>query len=307
MILGKMLVSAPSAGGIDGRYMLCARSSGSLFRSEDYGNTWIAVTALGSKSWSHCGISGDGKYQSAQGSNQVYISKDYGVTWQIGPSNTRNIGWSSDGQYSIYGTSFGAIISSSDYGETLQNWNQGSSSYIKYPLVSGSGECMTGAVSSGSAYISRDYGVSHQGINMSTYANYPSISFSGQYLNYTIDHYAYLSSNYGASFTAKYSGGVSRYFRGSCMSSDGRLQYLLDDQGGIHCSADYGQTWSYHAVLPLASMAGLSCSGDGRILLSVKLSSGYAYVSYDFGMTWNQRLELGNWSGFSTTVNKYAA
>jgi photosystem II stability/assembly factor-like uncharacterized protein len=91
--------------------------------SSDYGNTWITVTG---STINNIAVSASGQYQIAiNGTNPIYLSSNYGVTWNNSASGVQDwysIAMSSTGQYAVACVgSNGNIFRSYDYGNT---WSQ---------------------------------------------------------------------------------------------------------------------------------------------------------------------------------------
>jgi len=126
-----------------GKYMLVASGSSSvkgyLFRSNNYGSSWIQILSPYGY-WKSLAVSGDGKYMlAAQYNGSVYQSTDSGSTFNtissLGTNAFTAIAVSSTGQYQTVvaqETSGGAyyLKRSSDYGATWANPTSVATSYI---------------------------------------------------------------------------------------------------------------------------------------------------------------------------------
>jgi len=131
--------------------------------SKKFSATWTAGIAT-TKTWTGIAISEDGKYLTATAfGSYVYISSDYGVTWNTAglSGDWERVSMSGNGKYqaAIYYVTgnYGYIYVSSDYG---QNWTQ-KSPYGQYEgvYVSFTGQFMLGGAGASDAfYISKDYG-----------------------------------------------------------------------------------------------------------------------------------------------------
>ena len=85
----------------------------------------------------------------------------------------------------------------------------------------------------------------------------------------------------------------NRAWRCIAMSSDGRIQTALGFSSQIYASYDYGVTWT--ARQSSRSWEGIAMSSDGRIQTAV-VNNGQIYTSYDYGVTWIARESSRSWS-----------
>ena len=93
-----------------------------IFRSNDYGVSWLQVATI--QNWWGVDMDSSGMYQTAVvNGGYIYNSNDFGVTWtQRGTSQYwKAISLSSDGKYQTAVIKGGFIYVSSDYGS---NWTQ---------------------------------------------------------------------------------------------------------------------------------------------------------------------------------------
>jgi photosystem II stability/assembly factor-like uncharacterized protein len=102
---------------------------GGIWRSSDCGLTWSKTNAPTNVKWVSVSIlSSNGKYQSAVGlENNLWVSNDYGQTWNRKLNSTNNYEKMADisisvdsGKYQTFITSDGKIVCSEDNGQT---WN----------------------------------------------------------------------------------------------------------------------------------------------------------------------------------------
>jgi photosystem II stability/assembly factor-like uncharacterized protein len=99
-----------------------------IYRSNDFGQTWRNVSntnGFNENNWIAVSMSSDGKYQTAVESyGNVFVSKDFGVTWTIiQDSRFSNQNWisvsiSATGQYQTVVQDNALIYCTNDYGNT---------------------------------------------------------------------------------------------------------------------------------------------------------------------------------------------
>jgi hypothetical protein len=139
--------------------------NGSIYTSCDYGKSWIQnISAPTNVSWYSVSLSSSGQYQTAViysgwegniNSGAIFISSDYGQTWNICSALT-NVNWysvsiSSSGQYQVAAGSGVGIYTSSNYGQT---WSQtlANSEYWQAISLSSSGQYITAGIGDGYVY-----------------------------------------------------------------------------------------------------------------------------------------------------------
>jgi photosystem II stability/assembly factor-like uncharacterized protein len=132
-------------------------------------------------------MSSSGKYQVVGSSSALYISRDYGQTWNL-MFNTAAISFfaiSSSGQYQTGVVTNGYIWTSDNFGQTWTQNTSAPSAAWNTVAVSGIGQYQTVGVSTtGSLYTSNDFGQTWtQNTSVSTNAkwSYVALSSTGQY------------------------------------------------------------------------------------------------------------------------------
>jgi archaellum component FlaC len=100
-------------------------------------------------------------------------------------------------------------------------------------------------------------------------------------------------NNYGNIWVAKDS---SRYWSGIAMSSDGKIQTAVVQNGQIYISTDYGNTWN--AKDSPRNWKGVAMNSDGKIQTAV-VNNGYIYVSTDYGNTWTAKDSSRSWQSIA--------
>lgn len=115
-----------------GQYITVLDYNGNMYKSNDYGNTWLNI--INSHTWVSISISASGQYQNAVSQDYILsISNDYGQTWTRKNINNiiyQDICISSSGQFQTAVSRGYSIYTSSDYGQSwinkniIKNWNK---------------------------------------------------------------------------------------------------------------------------------------------------------------------------------------
>ena len=140
-----------------GQYLCAVSNNGGIYTSNNYGQTWVATSALTLYAWRSVSMSSSGQYLYATDtSNVVYISNNYGVSCLLTTHpginiNLNTVSCSSSGQH-IY-TGGGGNYISNNYGKT---WSiiSGAPSNIFASAMSSSGQYICGVRNGGGIYIS---------------------------------------------------------------------------------------------------------------------------------------------------------
>jgi len=106
-----------------GQYQIAAIANVGIYRSSDYGVTWILATGTSTPTWTAVAISASGQYQTAVangGSISIYRSSDYGISWStvstVITGNFTAVAVSATGQYQIACITNVGIYRSTNYG-----------------------------------------------------------------------------------------------------------------------------------------------------------------------------------------------
>lgn len=222
--------------------------SGTLFVSNDGGATW--TVKITSKRWVSVGVSNSGQKMiaCAQSGDYVYISTDYGVTWNqnsaLGSNNWTVAKVSGDG--SLYVACFSSAVRTSTDGINWNSYSVPVGGVITTLALSLTGQyqiiSISLGISSNSVYISTNFG---QNWSLKTAGTIIGISSSGQYMTYFLSNNINIrvSSDYGTTFTALTSLGALNWSFVS-MSADGTNQLIGVPNVGLYKSTDNGSTFS---------------------------------------------------------------
>ena len=232
----------------------------------------------------------DGKYITLVGGNKIYVSSDFGETFEVTHSgfNFRRIAMSATGQYqtAVVGTS-GYIYISSDYGQTwtqkgvLKNW-QGIA-------VAGSGQYQVAAAYQDYMYVSSDYGQTWTQKNDYGYWFDCEISGNGQYILAGGNNHVWFSDDFGATGAKILEGDGYNISVGVSQSG----QYMIRGNDDIHLSTDYGQTWVTNFERTGIISFGKSMNNSGQYQITA-FQNQDLLVSADYGTTWNNRINTGH-------------
>ena len=274
----------------NGQYCLVSQNvvGGYVRRNSNYANpknvdgttsTWEIVSTLASSYI--IGISPNGQYQFYSDGITMYVDDKFGqggfsystalpsgqtcLSGYVRTSATGKYAWC----YYQTGSAISIIYKSSNYGQT---WTQVENS---------------GAVQQ--------------------YETYPqsqiAVSASGKYVSYQYSYGANdcrykRSTNYGASFTTVASATLGFVMSGICMNMIGDIliaggfntNYPASNLAYFYISRDYGASWSSLPTIPsfnTDSVATIECCGMGQTIIVGNNTTTGAYVSYNYGQTWN--------------------
>jgi len=258
----------------NGQYQTAVVYGGYLYTSNNYGATWSQNASISTtQTWKSVSVSANGQYQTAVNYgatgtvNNIYRSKDYGVTWSssIISYNTTSVSISATGQYQTFCSLGLRIYTSNDYGAT-------------WTLSSG----------------------------VTNFWSSVSISATGQYqtavANNASTGYIYTSNNYGLTWTQDTSVGSAKLWSSVSISATGQYQTAVISSGLIYTSNNYGVTWNSTATSQ--SWTSVNISKNGQYQLAC-VNNGYIYTSNDYGITWTPYTLTGNkpWGAVSISAN----
>lgn len=299
----------------NGQFQSAVNNDGDIYISNDYGMTWETTHNIGqtlhdggtflNEGFNNCiAISLNGQIQTACNGSQIFVSYDYGNTWNIKQTTvTENnifVCISLNGQHQAVISCGDTIYTSNDYGNTwtyISDVNEAIYNSIQNFQFAGismsySGQYQT--IVCEQIYISSDYGVTwiqnNNNINGSTNDDFAdrnwtgvSISSTGQYQT-AVDNGGdiYTSSNYGNDWTTViYPSIVDKLWTGVSISANGRFQTAIDKLNGtVHLSIDYGNTWymSASSVIQNRMLQAVSVSANGQYQ-TVAEYGGAIYIS----------------------------
>ena len=146
----------------DGSRLVAGTDFGTLIESLDFGATWSEISIPGEHGWFDIAMSSDGQkiIASDYPSQRIFISSDWGISWQVHLEGlpVAGVTSSSDGTNLAVGIVAGDIFTSSDSGQTwVDRTNSGSRLWVSLSSSYDGSTIIAGIVGAG-VYLSRDYG-----------------------------------------------------------------------------------------------------------------------------------------------------
>jgi len=206
------------------------------------------------------------------------IVESLGAEVQVGViADWTGIGMSSTGQLQVACALEREIYRSTDFGVTWSDMNNGAKDYGDI-AVSGDGSTILVCERSGPLHRYTSYW-SQLPLSNSSFRDV-AISYTGQYMIVTTTDKAYVSNDYGASWTLKFNNDV--LLSDCTMNSTGQYMVICSSRepsntgavgsGRIYVSSNYGETWT--PMLQQDSWSDLTISENGNYINAVS-SSGY--------------------------------
>lgn len=273
-------------------------------------------------SWAVLASSSDGKNLCASGSNKVYTSSDYGVTWTDQTSMALNsVASSSDGS-KLVGTVLRKIFTSTNAGVT---WTDRTTcpdgTKFKNAVSSADGVNLLVGTSSftqagPAVYSSSSSGATWGPSTFTAYGRFSgpfACSSDGKKLvairTYGSTDSLYTSTYYGMDWTAQPDGIGLHEFSSVTSSSDGSILYAGTGDY-IYKSTNSGVDWTRTGA-PFGIWAHISCSGDGSKIIAannatptpVIVGDARLYISNDSGATWTAQIGSGQHSWGAVTIS----
>lgn len=282
------------------------------------GYTWTEQTAAGARLWNGIAMSSDGQQVAAvaQGSGNVWISADAGVTWTphaSGGSDLHDVASSADGTHLVVldgAISAGWIWTSSDTGATWTSHAAAGSRLWNRVVTSSDGKYIMATAGDGFVYVSNDFGTSWAAHAVgSTTLNDIAISADGSRAAVQDITLAggdiWTSNDFGVTWTD--TGKNSPNWGSIASSADGsHLVATTLNVGDVYTSSDFGVTWAHHTFTG-DQIDRLASSSSGQYLAAAGNGGGtsYTYTSADFGVTWTQQTGAGqgNWRAIAMSAN----
>ena len=318
--------------------------SGAAITVQDFATValgWKKRTLSGKAgAWRSTAMSGDAKFQVAAANwGHVYMSSDYGVTWQDrssgeidGDRNWFSIAMSENGQYLTGVVNNGHLFTSSDSGATWHDRSSGDivGSKAWYSVaMSSDGKIQAAVVKNGRVYMSSNYGESWQDKSSGFIAGNQvwvsiAMSGSGQFLAAVTNYeslvfgsrtYVYRSSNSGDTWEEISPASTeSTTWFSNAISDDGNnlaaSAIRTGTYGPVYISRNSGKTWDNKDAAIKVSITSIwysvAMSPNGQFL-ATGYSGGDVFTSDTFGDAW-KNISTGvlpplDWRSFSISAD----
>ena len=260
----------------DGKIQTAVVYNGYVYVSYDYGATWVQKGT--SRNYFSVAMSSDGKIQTAV-ADYINVSSDYGATWaQKGTYGSYfSVAMSSDGRVQS-ACEANNLYMSYDYGNTWNLTTLSVYGGVYKGAISSDGMVITAHNGDGGSIYTSSDGGNTWVVHTSSIAYMESIAMSSDGRIQIINSRAvgvYASYDYGTTWTLKTS--IIEYLVGIAISSNGQIQASVSQQY-VHLSLDYGNTWNQVLTCSYAGV-GVAMSSDGKIITCVE-SGSYIHTSY---------------------------
>lgn len=230
---------------LTGQYMT-ALTDAEMYRSSDFGNTWI--------------------YHENNQSGPI-------APWTTSGSKFRNISLSATGQIQAVGTSLHVFVSNdsgNNWAKTSPDLNRETQAIVS---ANGSKLFFTGqrplfyGTTNRSVYVSSDSGLTWSEKQIASNLQFPATSETGQFASVATNESGviYVTSNFGVTWTWKPPSGNN-----IAISANGKIQICRN-----WLSLDFGNTWVYNSSYPNQSLVYISADGTTGAGLSFPTSQIY--------------------------------
>lgn len=280
-----------------GQYVAVGNRNGGPWLSTNFGNSFTQLNSFNADTYYGAGISATGQYIIFGGTNNTYISSNYGVNWTINPTGNTGgyfVSISGNGQYMLSSKEAGNTntVVSSNYGKSFTQTTVVPSFAISVNFVSYTGQFMMAAVgnnNSGPIYFSSSYGVDwvqNPGTGLAASNNYRGLS---------------MSANAQYMLVAPQSGGNIYFARNPYWTGTGATFNTTNWLSGPAFNI-YSLIWSTNPGTGLPGTGnwygGASISYSGQYMIMANWNSS-VYLSNNYGQTWTIPSGTGSTTGAS--------
>lgn len=299
------------SGDIDGKYIACTSYDGIIYLSKDHGNTFNSIQIESENNLRGAYMSEDGSYLLVipNNKNYVYISLDYGVTFEKkiiseDSSFTSYKGSiSDDGKFMVVAAfrldGKESISISNDFGET---WNCKTIDFNDrwYGVsISNDGNYIVASANNTIA-VSQDGGETFFKKDTSFFAGENVMSADGKYILICGSNGPLISRDFGNNFANDSS--ISKYVSRLDISSSGGQAFCITTDNVLYKSTDYAHT--FEEVTLSFTPAIISGSYDFKYVVAMD-TSGYIHISNDYGITFTKTSNKLDGSIQTLVMNKY--
>ena len=260
----------------NGQLQYATVSQDHIYKSTDYGITWLPINTSPIAIWSHISTSGNGVHISAVGDGYIWVSANSGLSWteKSGSPDVQqftSVSMDSSGQYQTATVFGGGIWISSNYGVT---WGLSSASPLLWVTSANTGQYQKAVVQFGYIYGSADFGNSWNPVGTSSpgVKDWSAVAMASA----TSATWAAAEGTGGPGYiwVSTQSGGIQQKtphdnFTAIAMSGYGSI-ITATANSGIYMSNDTGNTW----VVAVPNRAGwdIAMSFDGRYQTAIVLT-----------------------------------
>jgi hypothetical protein len=267
----------------NGVYQLVNPDCCGLWFSNNSGINWYNIASMNpTNQYFDSAMDADASIIATHMSGRVYISRNYGLSWNNSvslPTGINDLALSDAGDIVFVGTENGYmyVVNTTSLNftsvATQESWQK--------IALSQSGQYVTAVSWGGKISVSNDYGATWIQRHTNATRRDVDMSHSGQYqLTATDSGQLSVSSDYGVTWTDV---GLSKGYGGVAMTPDGSRMFASAYDDYIYTSTDYGSTWTITS--PRMNWVDVDVSDDCQTI--VTQANNYAIVhSYDCGSTW---------------------
>jgi photosystem II stability/assembly factor-like uncharacterized protein len=299
-----------------GQYVFACANPGNIYVSSNYGSTFSQYAP--SNTWKCVKCSSSGKYVFACVQNgPIYASSNYGVTWmQI---TTSSITYKGSALSNIICSRDGSKIWIAKLNDTIYSNNINSIDLLNVikPKSIINGNESTTLTGYQFPLITFNTGKTWTEITTTGYSRYnaSAISYTGQFAVVAIwEGGIYYSNDYGSNWAVSTAPNPA-YWRGLCMSYDGKCAYgclsSVNNIWGVYYSYDYGYTWTASTTQPsgvtqtTGQLYSIACSDNGKYVVCTVYGD-RIYWSSNYGRDFVPSTAIGGASFSSSTLNMRA-
>jgi hypothetical protein len=279
-------------------------NGGSIWRSDDFGDTWDELTDAGTGNWSCVSYDNGIIYAAISGGNVYYSIDDgtnFGTITSAGTASWTCIA-SSINRVSpkVYiGAATGSIFDV--YADAFISTDKLSATFNCLSVATNYNGSKIFALEDTGITVSKDSGDFWTVPTFDSASGVIACSNDGKTSLLAGSNFAFLSKDYGANYSNCVNA-PAEVITGAYISGSGATMAVCADADFVYTITDNGETWVQRDVIG-GSTAGdwVDITGDFTgAKLAVCANTGYIYTSGDSGATWTQRDSSRAWSGIAS-------